>query len=110
VTTIEAVAHDGELSALQQALHEVHGLQCGFCTPGIVMTFEAYLRDHPAPTDREIREVLSGNLCRCTGYHNIVRAVRKVVLAGAPAGGGPGDGGAEAGDGLPSPAAPGGLR
>lgn len=75
ITTIEAVARDGMLSALQQALHEAHGLQCGFCTPGIVMTFEAWLRDNPAPTESEVRDVLSGNLCRCTGYHNIVRAV-----------------------------------
>jgi aerobic carbon-monoxide dehydrogenase small subunit len=75
ITTIEAVARDGVLSPLQQALHEAHGLQCGFCTPGIVMTFEAWLRDNPAPTESEVREVLSGNLCRCTGYHNIVRAV-----------------------------------
>jgi carbon-monoxide dehydrogenase small subunit len=75
ITTIEAVARDGRLSPLQRALHECHGLQCGFCTPGIVMTFEAYLRDHPCPTEAEVREVLSGNLCRCTGYQNIVRAI-----------------------------------
>jgi carbon-monoxide dehydrogenase small subunit len=75
ITTIEAVARDGVLSPLQQALHEAHGLQCGFCTPGIVMTFEAWLRDNPAPTEDEVRKTLSGNLCRCTGYHNIVRAV-----------------------------------
>ena len=79
ITTIEAVAEGGELSPLQQALHEEHGLQCGFCTPGIVMTFEAYLREHPDPTDAEIRDVLSGNLCRCTGYHNIVAAIRKAA-------------------------------
>jgi aerobic carbon-monoxide dehydrogenase small subunit len=79
IATIESVAVDGRLSALQQALHEEHGLQCGFCTPGIVMTFEAYLRDHPDPSDDEIREVLSGNLCRCTGYHNIVAAIRKAA-------------------------------
>ena len=79
ITTIEAVAPSGRLSTLQQALHEEHGLQCGFCTPGIVMTFEAYLRDHPDPSDDEIRDVLSGNLCRCTGYHNIVVAVRKAA-------------------------------
>lgn len=76
ITTIESVAVDGRLSVLQQAMHEAHGLQCGFCTPGIVMTFESYLRDHPDPSDDEIRDVLSGNLCRCTGYHNIVVAVR----------------------------------
>jgi aerobic carbon-monoxide dehydrogenase small subunit len=75
VTTIEAVAQDGKLSPLQQALHEAHGLQCGFCTPGIVMTVEAWLRDTPDPTESAVREVLSGNLCRCTGYQNIVRAV-----------------------------------
>ncbi|HET9349692.1 MAG TPA: (2Fe-2S)-binding protein [Burkholderiales bacterium] len=75
ITTIEAVAKDGELSPLQQALHEAHGLQCGFCTAGIVMTFEAYLKENPRPTEEEVREVLSGNLCRCTGYHNIVRAI-----------------------------------
>ncbi len=75
ITTIEAVAQDGRLSPLQQALHECHGLQCGFCTPGIVMTFEAYLREHPSPSEAEVREALSGNLCRCTGYQNIVRAI-----------------------------------
>ncbi len=80
ITTIEAVAQDGRLSPLQQALHECHGLQCGFCTPGIVMTFEAYLREHPSPSEAEVREALSGNLCRCTGYQNIVRAI---VLAAA---------------------------
>lgn len=78
IKTIEAVATDGKLNPLQQALHEEHGLQCGFCTPGIVMTFEAYLRDSPHPTEREIREVLSGNLCRCTGYQNIVKAIQKI--------------------------------
>jgi carbon-monoxide dehydrogenase small subunit len=75
ITTIEAVAQDGRLSPLQQAMHECHGLQCGFCTPGIVMTFEAYLREHPSPSEAEVREALSGNLCRCTGYQHIVRAI-----------------------------------
>jgi aerobic carbon-monoxide dehydrogenase small subunit len=79
ITTIEAVAKDGRLSPLQQALHEEHGLQCGFCTPGIVMTFEAWLRDHPTPSEAEVREALSGNLCRCTGYQNIVRAILKAA-------------------------------
>jgi carbon-monoxide dehydrogenase small subunit len=79
VTTVEAVARDGALSPLQQALHEEHGLQCGFCTPGIVMTFEAFLRDNPDPSEAEIRDVLSGNICRCTGYQNIVAAVRKAA-------------------------------
>ncbi|HEU4350263.1 MAG TPA: (2Fe-2S)-binding protein [Burkholderiales bacterium] len=83
VTTIEAVAKDGELSPLQQALHEAHGLQCGFCTAGIVMTFEAYLKENPHPTEEEVREVLSGNLCRCTGYHNIVRAILRASGATA---------------------------
>ena len=72
-------AGDVRLTPLQQALHEEHGLQCGFCTAGIVITFEAYLREHPDPSDEEIREVLAGNLCRCTGYHNIVAAVRKAA-------------------------------
>ena len=79
ITTIEAFAADGNLSPVQQALHEEHGLQCGFCTPGIVVTMEAWLKDNPEPTDAEIREALSGNLCRCTGYHNIVRAIAKAA-------------------------------
>jgi carbon-monoxide dehydrogenase small subunit len=79
ITTIEAFAADGNLSPVQQALHEEHGLQCGFCTPGIVVTMEAWLKDNPEPTDAEIREALSGNLCRCTGYHNIVTAIAKAA-------------------------------
>jgi len=79
ITTIEAVAQEGRLSPVQQALHEEHGLQCGFCTPGIVMTFEAFLRENPNPSDEQIRDVLSGNLCRCTGYHNIVAAIKKAA-------------------------------
>ena len=75
LTTIEAIAKDGALSAFQQAMHESHGLQCGFCTPGIVMTVEAWLVDHPTPDEAAIRDLLSGHLCRCTGYHNIVKAV-----------------------------------
>src|SRR5580658_9113231 len=75
IRTIEDVAQDGRLSPLQQALHDCHGLQWGFCTPGIVMTFEAYLRENPSPSEAEVREALSGNLCRCTGYQNIVRAI-----------------------------------
>jgi len=78
ITTIEAVS-DAGLSPLQRALHEEHGLQCGFCTPGIVMTFEAFLRDTPDPSEEEVRDVLSGNLCRCTGYQNIVSAVMKAA-------------------------------
>ncbi len=79
ITTIEAFSADGELSLVQQALHEEHGLQCGFCTPGIVVTMEAWLAEHPEPSDAEIRDALSGNLCRCTGYHNIVAAIRKAA-------------------------------
>lgn len=79
VSTIESVAVEGRLSILQQTLHEEHGLQCGFCTPGIVMTFEAFLRQHPDPTEEEIREALSGNLCRCTGYQGIVKAILKAA-------------------------------
>jgi carbon-monoxide dehydrogenase small subunit len=79
VSTIESVDEQGRLSPLQQALHEEHGLQCGFCTPGIVMTFEAFLRQYPDPSDAEIRDALSGNLCRCTGYQNIVKAIQKAA-------------------------------
>ena len=75
ITTIEGLSPDGRLTELQQAMHEAHGLQCGFCTPGIVLTMQAWLEEHPDPSDEEIREALSGNLCRCTGYHNIVVAV-----------------------------------
>ena len=75
ISTIEAVAKEEKLSPLQQALYEAHGLQCGYCTAGIVMTFEAYLKENPHPTEAEVREVLAGNLCRCTGYHNIVKAI-----------------------------------
>jgi carbon-monoxide dehydrogenase small subunit len=64
---------------VQQALHEEHGLQCGFCTPGIVVTMEAWLAENPDPTEAEIRDALSGNLCRCTGYHNIVAAIAKAA-------------------------------
>jgi len=77
VTTIEALSEpDGTLSAVQQAFREHHGLQCGFCTPGFVISVTAFLRDNPGPTDEEIRDALSGNLCRCTGYQGILRAVR----------------------------------
>jgi carbon-monoxide dehydrogenase small subunit len=79
ITTVEAIGGPDGLSALQQALHEEHGLQCGFCTPGIVMTFETFLREHPDPSEAEIREVLSGHLCRCTGYRPIVAAVTRAA-------------------------------
>ena len=76
VTTIEGMAgRDGELHPLQAAFRAEHGLQCGFCTPGIVMATASLLRDNPHPDEREVREALEGNFCRCTGYHNIVRAV-----------------------------------
>jgi aerobic-type carbon monoxide dehydrogenase small subunit (CoxS/CutS family) len=80
ITTVEGLASvSGELSPLQQAFHEAHGLQCGFCTPGILISMTAFLRDRPAPDEREIREALSGHLCRCTGYRHIVDAVRLAV-------------------------------
>jgi aerobic-type carbon monoxide dehydrogenase small subunit (CoxS/CutS family) len=80
ITTVEGLASvSGELSPLQQAFREAHGLQCGFCTPGILISMTAFLRDHPAPDEREIREALSGHLCRCTGYRHIVDAVRLAV-------------------------------
>jgi len=77
VTTVEGLAAaDGGLSTVQRAFREHHGLQCGFCTPGFVISVTAFLRDNPRPTDEEIREALSGNLCRCTGYQGILAAVR----------------------------------
>ena len=75
VTTIEGLAHDGELAPLQQAFHECHALQCGFCTPGMIMQSASLLKENPHPTEQEIRDGLEGNLCRCTGYQNIVAAV-----------------------------------
>jgi carbon-monoxide dehydrogenase small subunit len=83
VTTIEGMAApDGSLSPIQEAFRAAHGLQCGFCTPGFVVSVTAFLAEHPEPTDAEIREGLSGNLCRCTGYQGIINAVR--LAAGAP--------------------------
>jgi carbon-monoxide dehydrogenase small subunit len=75
VTTIEGLAPEGGMHPMQRAFHEEHGLQCGFCTPGMVMAAVSILADNPTPTEEEVREGLEGNLCRCTGYHNIVRAV-----------------------------------
>jgi carbon-monoxide dehydrogenase small subunit len=87
VTTLEGLAGpDGELHPVQAAFREEHGLQCGFCTPGMVMAAIGVLADNPDPSDREVREGLEGNLCRCTGYHNIVRAVRAAAKAGPAAG------------------------
>jgi aerobic carbon-monoxide dehydrogenase small subunit len=74
VATVESLASDGRLNNLQQAFQDHHGLQCGFCTPGMLMTLTELLRDHPQPTESEVREALSGNLCRCTGYQGIVDA------------------------------------
>jgi carbon-monoxide dehydrogenase small subunit len=76
VRTIEGMANaDGSLSVIQQAFQDHHGLQCGFCTPGMVMSAAALLADNPKPTEAEVRHYLEGNICRCTGYHNIVKAV-----------------------------------
>jgi aerobic-type carbon monoxide dehydrogenase small subunit (CoxS/CutS family) len=82
VETVEALATGETLHPIQQAFHETHALQCGFCTPGILMTLVPFLRDHPGPAESDIREVLSGHLCRCTGYANIVAAVERVVRYG----------------------------
>ncbi|MCD9874538.1 (2Fe-2S)-binding protein [Streptomyces guryensis] len=85
VTTVEGLAQDGELSALQRAFHEKHALQCGYCTPGMLMAARDLLREHPHPTSEEIRHALEGNLCRCTGYQNIVRAVQAASEQEVPA-------------------------
>jgi carbon-monoxide dehydrogenase small subunit len=83
ITTVEGLANpDGSLNDVQQAMQDNHGLQCGFCTPGVVVSLTAYLRDNPHPSDAEIREAISGNLCRCTGYHGIVNAARQVCGRG----------------------------
>jgi carbon-monoxide dehydrogenase small subunit len=84
VTTIEGIAPSGEMHPMQQAFHEQHGLQCGYCTPGMVMSAIKLLEDNPNPTDDEIRVGLEGNLCRCTGYQNIVASVR-AAAEGVPA-------------------------
>jgi aerobic-type carbon monoxide dehydrogenase small subunit (CoxS/CutS family) len=76
ISTVEGLAgKDGEFHSLQQAMHDHHGLQCGYCTPGILMTMTAFLEENLSPSEEEVREALSGNLCRCTGYQNIVDAV-----------------------------------
>ena len=81
ITTVEGLAGAEELGPLQQAFRDKHGLQCGFCTPGILMTAYAYLKESPAPSPEEIREMLAGNLCRCTGYHFIVEAIAEGARA-----------------------------
>ena len=83
VTTIEGLASNGELHPLQRAFQEQHGLQCGYCTPGMIMAAASLLADNPSPSESEIRSGLEGNLCRCTGYHNIVKAVQAAAGAGA---------------------------
>jgi len=83
LTTVEGLAPDGELHPLQRAFREEHALQCGFCTPGFVLATVSLLRENPAPSETEIRHALEGNLCRCTGYHNIVRAVEAAARASA---------------------------
>ena len=85
IQTIEGLAGpSGELNPLQTAFRNAHGLQCGFCTPGFLMTLTAFLRDNPAPSDGEIRDALSANLCRCTGYHHIVEATRLACRSALP--------------------------
>jgi aerobic carbon-monoxide dehydrogenase small subunit len=82
VTTVEGLSPtDGSLNPVQEAFYANHGLQCGFCTPGFIVSVTAFLRDNPSPTDEEIREALSGNLCRCTGYQGILKAVRDAAAA-----------------------------
>jgi len=85
IQTVEALAGpNGELNPLQNAFRTTHGLQCGFCTPGFLMTLTAFLRDNPNPTDAEIRDALSSNLCRCTGYHHIFEAAKLASRATVP--------------------------
>ena len=81
VTTIEGLAADGELHPVQRAFHESHALQCGYCTPGMVMATVSLLKEQPSPSEEEIRQALEGNLCRCTGYHNIVKAVQAAAAS-----------------------------
>jgi len=86
VTTIEGLAGpDGSLDPVQRAFHEAHALQCGFCTPGMIMAVRDLLRENPNPSEEEIREGIEGNLCRCTGYQNIVRAAQAAASTGVPA-------------------------
>ena len=82
ITTIEGLSVGGELHPMQKAFNECHALQCGFCTPGMVMSAIQLLQDNPKATEAQIREGLEGNICRCTGYHNIVRAIEQVAAQG----------------------------
>ena len=84
VKTIEGMANaDGSLGTIQQAFQDNHGLQCGFCTPGMIMSAADLLKNNPSPSEKEIREYLEGNICRCTGYHNIVKSIQAAAQAGA---------------------------
>ncbi|HEX5988026.1 MAG TPA: (2Fe-2S)-binding protein [Nocardioides sp.] len=85
ITTVEGLAQDGQLHPVQQAFHECHALQCGYCTPGMIMQSIDLLNDNPNPSEEEIRTGLEGNLCRCTGYHNIVKAVQTAASSGGDA-------------------------
>ena len=85
VTTIEGLSQNGEMHPLQQGFWEKHGLQCGYCTPGMIMTATDLLAKNPSPSEQEIRQALKGNVCRCTGYHNIVKAVQHAAAAGGGA-------------------------
>jgi carbon-monoxide dehydrogenase small subunit len=85
ITTIEGLAKDGQLHPVQQAFWDNHGLQCGYCTPGMIMAAADLLRRNPNPSEEEVRHGLEGNLCRCTGYHNIVKAVLDAAGKGVPA-------------------------
>ncbi len=82
ISTVEGLAAEGELTALQQAFSDHHALQCGYCTPGMLMSATYLLRHNPEPTEQEIRKAIQGNICRCTGYWNIVEAVRSVAAGG----------------------------
>jgi carbon-monoxide dehydrogenase small subunit len=86
ITTIEGLAPDGELHPVQRAFHEYHALQCGFCTPGMIMQAIDLLNDNPDPSEAEVREGIEGNLCRCTGYQNIIRAIQAAGRESHPAG------------------------
>jgi aerobic carbon-monoxide dehydrogenase small subunit len=79
ITTVEGLSADGDLHPLQRAFHDAHALQCGFCTPGFLMSMDAYIREHPDADEEELREALSGNLCRCTGYLGIIEAVGRAA-------------------------------
>jgi aerobic carbon-monoxide dehydrogenase small subunit len=88
ITTVEGLGGpDGQLDPVQQAFHDTHALQCGFCTPGMMMAARDLLQENPNPSEHDIREGIEGNLCRCTGYENIVRAVQSAAKAMSPAGG-----------------------